>query len=391
MSYILLIFAADNVATVTEAAELAHGRVAPQPPAPGLFGRFRLELESAWPSAASDPALPEGLEPPGDGEAVWALAVDASRAGENLWSHVGHAAARAGLQVLDPQAGVLLRRDGMLLSLVGPARALSAPLPWRTEPHLLPGLTEDEALRWVTEAATHRFGKEGFTAVLHDHWLQFVRRNGDLQQCIEFDVASSAHDKGGCTLHLRMRFHCPKVREVWERRFNDQVAAHIAATLRRPPPEFTVNADQVEDTPSPLSEALGGRKFPHAATRGELTAWFDRITRWFDETGQAVFDRITSVPGLAHYVLHPQQMRWLYLNNNLFIDEILSRLVIVGAFQLERLDEWLAAFRDHRRRKGRDPSFGKDLFIPNRTAVLDELVAYLGTEEFAREALQLKG
>jgi hypothetical protein len=36
------------------------------------------------------------------------------------------------------------------------------------------------------------------------------------------------------------------------------------------------------------------------------------------------------------------------LNNNLSIDEILSRLVIVAAFQRDRLDEWTAAVRDHR-------------------------------------------
>jgi hypothetical protein len=37
------------------------------------------------------------------------------------------------------------------------------------------------------------------------------------------------------------------------------------------------------------------------------------------------------------------------LNNNLSIDEIQSRLVIVAAFQRDHLDEWTAAVRDHHR------------------------------------------
>jgi len=390
MSYVLQIFASDEVRSVGQAAELVDGRAAPLKPAPEAFARFRAELESGWPGACDDPALPEGLDPPVDREAVWALAVDSSRAGENLWRHVGRAASRADLNVLDPQAGVLLRRDGMLVDLDGQARALRAPMPWPVKAPPASPLTETEARLVVEQAAARHFVPDGFAAGGVGQWLQFVRETGDVRQCIELTVSESGRDKGSMTLHLGLRFHCPKLRDVWTRHFGEQVAAHVAVKAIRSAPDFSAAADQLEDEPGPLSAALGGRKFADASTREQLVAWVEQVARWYATVGRAVFDRTRTIPGLAHDALNGPQMRWLFLNNNLSIDEVLARLVLAGAFQPERLDEWLAALRDHRRRKGRDPLFGKDLFVPNRAAVFEALAAWVASPDFAPEAGRLR-
>jgi len=390
MSYILQLFAADDIATTADAAALLNRSAALRPPEPGAFGRFRAELESAWPGAGRDPALPEGLESPRDGDPVWGLAVRSSKVDDNLLRHIGRAAARAGLHVFDPQAGILLRCDGILVNSNGETRKLDAPSPWRSVPPAVAELTAEQARHQVAERAEQRFARAGFSSVRDAQWLQFQRHVGDVQQCIELTVAESVGVKGRISLHLGIQFHCPRVRDVWIRQFGARVAAHVASDRRRPPPEFTLYADQIEDVPSALSETLGGRKFEFASTIEQIAAWWERVAHWIDAAGDRALERASSVSGLAHYVLHPQQMRWLYLNNNLSIDEILSRLVIVAAFERDRLDEWTAAFRDHRRRKGRDPLFGKDLFVPNRTAVLDDLLTYLRSDAFLEEALRLK-
>jgi len=263
-------------------------------------------------------------------------------------------------------------------------------MPWPVETPPASPLTEAQAQRWVEEAALLRLGPEGFVATVDDQWLQFVRQAGDVRQCIELTVSKSAHEKGAVTLHLRLYFHCPTLRAVWTTHFGDQVAAHVAAKVRRPAPDFSASADQIEDEPGALSMALGGRKFANASTREQLLAWVDRVAQWYDAVGQRMVDRITTVSGLAHYALNAQQMRWLGLNNNLTIEEALGRVVVAGAFDPGRLDEWLAALRDHRRRKGRDPLFGKDLFVPDRSTVFEALAAWVASPDFAPVARRLQ-
>lgn len=59
-------------------------------------------------------------------------------------------------------------------------------------------------------------------------------------------------------------------------------------------------------------------------------------------------------------------------------------------YQRDRLEERTAALRDLRRRKGRDPTFSKDLFVASRAAVFGELVTLLGTDALLDETLRLK-
>lgn len=285
---------------------------------------------------------------------------------------------------------MLLRRDSVLVDISGASRALRTPMPWPTEEPRAPQLTEKEAQLLVEAAAANCFGSQGFSISVDGQWLQLVRETDSVRQCIELTVSQSGREKGTMMLHLGMRFHCPKVREVWTRHFHDQVSAHVAAVMRRPAPEFSASADQFEDDPGPLSVALGGRKFTRAQTSDQLIAWVSQVSNWFDTVGRGVFEQTTTVTGLAHYALNAQQMHWLLLNNNLAIEEIFSRLVLASAFQPQRLDEWLAALRDHRHRKGRDPLFGKDLFVPDRSAVFEALAAWVASTDFEPEVHGLK-
>lgn len=113
-----------------------------------------------------------------------------------------------------------------------------------------------------------------------------------------------------------------------------------------------------------------------------------RFDRRFGEKGAQALERLTTPVALATIALTEHQRKWLYLRNELHIDEIFSRMVLAGAFDSVRKVEWVEALRDHQRRT--DPGWGKDPIEPDRKTVFEYMVNLLDSEAFAIEAARLR-
>lgn len=115
MSYVLHLFHDSDVETVEQATHRVYDDEPPHDPADAArFAALSRDLALVFEDAGADGApgalWPEGVAPPGD-DVCWNLAIASEHATPGLLSAVGALAARADLHLLDPQLGILFRRD----------------------------------------------------------------------------------------------------------------------------------------------------------------------------------------------------------------------------------------------------------------------------------------
>lgn len=392
MSFTLQLFHAPGVRTIAQAeAFFSSG-----PPASeadrARFNAFRDDILRVYPdNSDADPdevdnAWPEGWAHDLGGDAVLVFAVATDYVDDNLMCHLGHAAARAGLHLLDPQEGRLYRSDATSIDMHGREQGLGTPLPPLPKQRLPRSLTVEALGSHLAAAFIARHPELGFVASQWRGFAELERTAGQVKQRVTFSVSLRTET---AMVGVSMAFFCPSLCAAWERLLGERVAAHMAVQHKNPRrrPELSLHTDDFVDPPSKLATELGRRQYAHVRSLAEAEAFVARFDTWFTREGAAAFERLTTPAGLARLALTDYQMHWLYYANDLSIEEMFSRLVLVGTFDAQRKEDWMKALRDHRKRQGRPG--GADSIVPDRDTALEDLAGMIGGTAFAAEAASL--
>ena len=395
MSFILQLFHAPQVRTVAKAVAFIDAGPPPSAQNRARFEAFRDDILRTYPDeAGGNPGdgigavWPEGWAHALTEEAVLVIAVATDRVNANFMRHVGHAAARAGLHVLDPQGGRLYRADATCIDLDGKEAPVGAPQPPEPVRPLPKNITAQALGQYLSAAFLARRPGLGLVASQwNNSFTDMDRTVGAVGQRITFYVSTRTEE---ALIGVTIELFCPAVTGVWQRLLGECMAAYLDRHVRRgrPAADLSLRTDDFVDPPGDLATELGARKYAHVHTFAEADAFVTRFDRWFAEQGAAALERLSSPAALAAIALTEHQRKWLYLRNELHIDDIFSRMVLAGAFDAARKGEWVAALRDHQKRTG--PGFGKDPIEPDRKTVFEDMVTLLDSDAFAAEAARLR-
>jgi hypothetical protein len=392
VSFTLVVFHAPGVRTIAQAEAFIGSRPAASDDHTVRFEAFRDDILRVYPDNSDadvddvDNAWPEGWSHPLGREAALAFAVDTDHVDDNLMRHLGHAAARAGLHLLDRQEGRLYRSDATTIDLHGHEQALGAPQPPRALQRLDQALTEDAVGRHITAAFVARHPGLGFEARQANGFAELERTRSGVTQRIAFFVSRRTEE---AMVGVSMAFSCPRLGESWARLLGERVQAYWLQrqALPRPRPDLTLHTDDFAQPASPLATELGRRQYARMRSWAEVDAYVERFDAWFVREGAAAFEALTTPAAFAHLALTDHQLEWLFLANDLFIDEMLARLLLVGVFDAQRLDAWMKGLRDHRQRQGGRRRVAG--FVPDENAALEALAGLIGSDAFAAEAARL--
>ena len=390
MSFILQIFRGPAVKTVQEA--VAH--IDSNPPASWgeqkRFAEFVDEVTRTYPNPGDDDddsAWPEGLAAEGHVDAVYNFAVNLDWLDENLMAHVGHAAAKAGLKVLDPQNGLLYPVDGQVVDMSGASNPLPAPRPVKPPPPkgLPPGFDDEKevgaklASQLAAVLAPYGFKVEASGLV--------VRQMGRVKQAL--DVGTMKRDRD-MTLFLRLSFVVPEIAVLWKELLGAPVAAYFEhrKTIPRYASDFRLYASELRRPASEAARRVGAHAYEETHNWDEAHAWLRQVVGWLKAEGLADLDRMRDPAGLAEFVLNETQLERMFRRNELLPDELFARLILMGAFAPERREDWLRGFWDHYDRSGL--RFESGSVMSNFKELAGKTIAWLETDEFAHVADQLR-
>lgn len=133
MSFVLQFFPAPEVRTIAQADAFFARKLPSEEANRARFTAFREDILRTFPDNSEedtnevDNVWPEGWADKLDGDAVLVVQVATDFVDENLMRHIGHAAARAGLHLLNPQDGCLCRADGTSFDMNVTEQAIGSP------------------------------------------------------------------------------------------------------------------------------------------------------------------------------------------------------------------------------------------------------------------------
>lgn len=392
MSFTLVLLHAPGLRTIAQAEVFIDNPSADSDDHKARFDAFRDDILRVYPDNSDvdddevDNAWPEGWSQPLGRKATLAFSVDTDHVDDNLMRHLGHAAARADLHLLDRQEGRLYRSDATTIDLRGHEQALGAPQPPQPLRRLDKAISEVALGRHITEAFAARHPELGFEAHQNGGFAELERTRAGVTQRIVFSVSLRTEE---ARVGVWMGFTCPRLSESWAALLGERVAGYMLErkVAPRPRPDLTLHTDDFVQPSSALAKELGRREYARMSSWAEADAYVARFDAWFVREAAAAFEALTTPAALARLALTDHQLEWLFLANDLFIDEMFGRLLLAGVFDPQRTDAWMKGLRDHRRRQGgtRRPAG----IVPDQESALEALFGMIGGDAFAAEAARL--
>ncbi len=321
MRFILQLFYAPAIRTVSEAQALAHRR---REATASQLARFRAFADACADSCA-DTAAQAGLEIDDAADAVLAVTLRPS-AGPALVIPLARAAASAGLHVLDPQNQLLYRADGHIVD----ARGGVAPMP------PLPSaaaVSKDAVLAHVRARFAERFVAQGFVPGAGQ---TVVRRGDTIDQKVCFDAEQLADS---VRLRAWVAFQCPDVSHVWQDALGDAAAPSAQRLWSEPLPDVTLRPSELATGPVRPADDAAVQSLPDA------DRWLEGFCTWFASTALPRLDVVRRAADLGRLALTDTQLKQLPRRHDLPPCEQYSRLVLAAAFDPERLPLWTNALR----------------------------------------------
>lgn len=393
MSFILQVFHAPEARTVEQADAAMDALEGASFGDRARFSRFITALTAIYPNSDDeDAAFPEGLTTDYLDDAVFVFAVNLDRLDENLMAHVATCAGAEGLHVLDPQNGLLYRSDRQVVDMQGRAWRLPAPQPVTPPPPRKPlpeDMAEDNVLERLQAELCRRLAHEGFER--DPRWGDPRRMRGAVQQSIDLGVLGGYDE---VTLRGSIGLRCRPVTRVWLKGLGADGATYVnqLAEMGWRFPDIRLFSSQLRLPPSQAAQELGMAKFAFERDWDGVMAWLDRWMAWLEAEGLEDLARMDRPAGIASYVLNETQLQMMFRRNDLSPSELFHRYVLVGTYDRARKDEWIRGFWDHH---SRSPLRSENRDTPVRIyhqfkPKAERFLAWLDTEEFAREAERLR-
>ena len=397
MSFILQLFHAPQVRTIAQADAFIDSHQPPAEANRARFIAFRDDILRTYPDNSdaddddeeADNVWPEGWSDELDGDPVLVFAVDTDSVDENLLWHIAHAAARAGLHLLDPQNGCLYRADGISIDMEGTEERIGTPQPPRAKQRLPKDITEERLGAYITAGFIARHPEAGFAAGPSPSrsFASIERTLGGVKQRIRFYISLRTEE---ALIGTSIELYCPNLAAVWERLLAEHVAAHVATQRGNPGrrPDLSLDAHDFDEPPGKNVDWWRRSDYQYVRSMADADAFIARFEAWYTQKAAPALARLTTPTGLARLALSDYQMKLIGSANNFSIEEMFGRLVMIGAFDAARKEEWMAVLRDHRKRQGKFG--GADSIVPDRNTALEKLFGMLGGAAFAAEAAQLR-
>jgi len=355
MSFVLRFFHAPHATTVRDAIAWADG---PHPAPRGRnphFARFLESISEFYPDLSGDDEdgesrnlWPEGLESDeGDGDVVNIL-INTDMLDEGVMSVIAQHAAKAGLQVLDEQNGLLF---GPGLQCIGMQDAAPAPLPpisdfaYSVMTENVRGLRLDHARREIADAC-HRALGDGFTRA-EGRWSSVVRRDhGELRQMLSVRVIRSS-DGRNARAYCRLGFACEKLAHSWmpllpqayvKRRANYDAAAGGTDL------EFACFVPDLASGELPTALSMATSSLMPFADASEMDKLIGGAEAWTSDTLKPFLDQLRSVDGLLPLFIHEASLRHARVGPMAF-PEYPAMLALARYAGMQELDAYEKAYR----------------------------------------------
>jgi hypothetical protein len=392
VSFILQVFHAPDVRTIEDASAAIDALGAASRADRLRLIRFILELTAHYPNHPDDrekTAWPEGLDPGRLDDAVFVFAVNLDWLEENLMAHVAKCAAAQALHVLDPQNGLLYRADGQRLRLDGSVSPLPEPrrvIPYAPSTPLPADMTEAACVERLGALLCERLAPAGFAP--DPRWKDARRTLGCVEQSIGINAWARPEEM---LLFGSVGLRCRAVTRVWLVALGAEGArlVNLMAADGWQRPDVRLLMPLGDGQPSAEARALA--KLAYLCDWSFATAWLERWAAWIEEEGLAHLDRMDSPAGVARYALSRRELDAMGRRGDLPPHDLLQRTVLAGVYGGALRDEWIGAIRRYRDQNvHRLETQYTSVPFTGFSAVLDRFVAWLDTDEFAREAEKLR-
>ncbi|MGJ3699505.1 hypothetical protein [Variovorax sp. AFSI2.2] len=360
MSFIVQIF--DRItATDVRSALAACNRDQPvSPRVAAMFEQFLREVQCHFPLAArangvDQPLIwTEGL-PLGPVESSpLNLGVEVDALDDTVLSTLGHVAADAGLQMLEPQGGALYRLDRQVIFDDGSAEPFAERTP-RAEPRAVAAASFDttktpHSLDVLCGALMEKLGPLGFEAQPHPHWehVRLVQRTyGPTVQAFCIQVQPE-HDRQ--YVHFMVRWWLPAVREAWLERLDEIGGPELRDRIR---PLFMPEHER-------MLGHFHGRRDPRLAddtlrSEGDLQAYAQALAVWCAEQGMYFQNAPRNMAELGKIMLSVDHLSNVLkagesgVHGSFYLPQQMGLLVLALTCKTPLREVWLETLR-HRQR-----------------------------------------
>ncbi len=404
MSFLLDFFHAQDIFTIDEAVAFINN---PPKATKADFARFRQfisDITAIYPdysgqgSDSQENIWPEGLnnEFSDDDDTVYVVALRTDLIDANLMSHIGNAAARAQLHILDQQNGLLYRIDRMVVDMNGDETPLQTPLDIQPRLYDIPfvQITKKDILNYAKDSFCQRFASHGFKFSASSPIRFFIARTiGEVKQTVVFFAHKEHKDPGperylgGAILRATLSLGCPAVSQIWKNALGNTIVPYLAREEKRGAADrdFSLNTDELFSMPSVLARRFGHYwTAPAWRSLAEIDRWLDLFNTFFADEILPLLDTVARVKDVAPLVLSNQQLDRLQQNNDFLPWELLSRLVMAGTFDRTQKNDWIKALWDryHRENGYKKNWENTELSSLNIDSAFERFIIYMTSDQF---------
>ncbi|MES2582522.1 MAG: hypothetical protein V4627_07380 [Pseudomonadota bacterium] len=361
MGFIIQIF--DRItATDVRGALTACNRDQPvSPRVAAMFDQFLREVQCYYPLAANangvDQALiwTEGLPVGPVDSSPLNLGVDLNAIDATVISTLGHVAADAGLQLLEPQGGALYRLDRQVVYDDGNTEPFADRAP-RAEPGPAPTAGAFDPTRTpysldvLCGALMEKLAPLGFEVKPHPLWehTRLVQRSyGPTVQAFSLQLQPE-HDRQ--VVHFSVRWWLPTVSEAWLQRLDEIGGPQLRDRIR---PAFMPEHER-------MFIHFHGKRDPRLAQNAlrseeDLQAYAQALAAWCAETGMYFQNAPKDMAALGRHMLSVDQLSTVLkdgedgVHGSFYLPEQMALLVLALTCKTPLHDVWLATLR-HRQR-----------------------------------------
>lgn len=383
MSYVLHFFASKIPRDPLHAQRWIDQNLPPPHGSQARFNEFVNAITPYLPGSGGSGAgagfWPEGLTPAKREERAYGVMVDTTRLTDALLGLVAKMAQQCGLQILDPQGGLLYRLDGTVVDLNGrtapyPAAAV---LP-RQEAALGPALSGAKlraAMRPHLEGPLRQCGFTLDARTDQNDSLYFDRLHGEILQSIRVLFVEGADGPDRFSVMIQWELRCPALRELWRPLFEPAITQR-AKHWRPEEAEFAFVHHFIPGSlsPEPFAGKSEVRRIDEIGTLGPALA------TWIAYVIARNLDPVSSLPALADMVVGDTPK---YGHN---LPDLINFIVLAARWRPDRIETAIeyarrVCFNQWQWRDRLDDQHGKTYFEPFLEWARREAAATLGQRD----------
>lgn len=373
MSFILQLFRAPSVLTPVEADAYISSQSARVPGNKDRFNAFVREVVAYLPTYGDHDVddngilWSEGLSEADADDADFAIGVKTDLITLPLMGVIARAAALSGLQILDPQNGLLYQLDGTVIDLYGGTEPFPTPasLPRHKAKKQQDVLAAATVLEYFHDQFAPALRAAGFAPCIDGETLVLEREHGCTRQ--QFRIQCSLYERR-VQIYADWRLWCDALHSHWQAVFQPAYTERMRFWPANEP-DFNYHLSF-----SPIHHQLSreGLDPTRVASESEMQCYARNLLRWLEGVVEQGLDPARDIVNFGAVMLNETwRKEEFHFTQNYSIRTAANQLVLAALTCPRQIDDWIELarkrFNRYQWRDRLDDIDGK---------YLDKLIAY---------------